>query len=439
MMPMRGQGRHNRETLPSSSTGLETLDSDSAQSKAYVSDQPSEDREETEGILGGSTDQPQHSLGSLTQQSQQQQQQSLSANDPSRRSEQEVEDVVQLCLEVIREHEAETASLSPRALQQSVTHANLFPTEASGCHTSSKQTSDSYVDLEEGTGSCPSHHSDKPDPFAVYEAFRPEHAQQLHANNVAGSGEATQDPSVPEQDLDLYATRTLTVLLLAGPSPVRVEDLRRCWMALPTQLRKRNFTALVLGRTAAIASSCFGLHLLSFQVKGTKYVVFTQGLRFGPHLQLIRSPREEELRGFLLFLSLQFLSYQAELPLETLKASIRLVGREDLLQGFNEASLLKAAHFRETSHKLESLGDLLSECESLKYIMIKRRASAAGEEAEDIIYIVPTERLLQELQVDTFRSECMTTFGVELPDTRLVAPEGEGLEGATPDPAATQG
>ncbi|CDI82612.1 hypothetical protein, conserved [Eimeria praecox] len=356
MMLMRGQGRHNREILPSSSTGLETVDSDSAQSKAYVSDQPSEDREETEGILGGSTDQPQHSLGSLTQQSQQQQQQSLSANDPSRRSEQEVEDVVQLCLEVIREHEAETASLSPRALQQSVTHANLFPTEASGCHTSSKQTSDSYVDLEEGTGSCPSHHSDKPDPFAVYEAFRPEHAQQLHANNVAGSGEATQDPSVPEQDLDLYATRTLTVLLLAGPSPVR--------------------------RTAAIASSCFGLHLLSFQVKGTKYVVFTQGLRFGPHLQLIRSPREEELRGFLLFLSLQFLSYQAELPLETLKASIRLVGREDLLQGFNEASLLKAAHFRETSHKLESLGDLLSECESLKYIMIKRRASAAGEEAE---------------------------------------------------------
>ena len=53
---------------------------------------------------------------------------------------------------------------------------------------------------------------------------------------------------------------------------------------------------------------------------------------------------EEEIRGFLLFLSLQLLSYQAELPLEALKASIRLVGRQDLLQGFDGEAALGLLH-----------------------------------------------------------------------------------------------
>lgn len=44
---------------------------------------------------------------------------------------------------------------------------------------------------------------------------------------------------------------------------------------------------------------------------------------------------EEELRGFLLFLSTQFLSARAELTLETLKSSLRLVGRYDMLRDFN--------------------------------------------------------------------------------------------------------
>ncbi|CDJ31158.1 uncharacterized protein EMH_0078310 [Eimeria mitis] len=102
-----------------------------------------------------------------------------------------------------------------------------------------------------------------------------------------------------------------------------------------------------------------------------------------------------------------------------------------------EASLFKAVHFREPSHKLETLGDLLSECESLKYITVKRRPSAAGEGARDILYIVPTDRLLQELQLDSFRSECKAKFGVDLPDARLTALEGEEAEGGAADTSAT--
>lgn len=57
---------------------------------------------------------------------------------------------------------------------------------------------------------------------------------------------------------------------------------------------------------------------------------------------------------------------------------------------------------------------------------------------QDILYIVPTERLLQELQLDSFRSECKATFGVELPDTRLLAPEGDDVEGGASDTTAAQ-
>lgn len=56
---------------------------------------------------------------------------------------------------------------------------------------------------------------------------------------------------------------------------------------------------------------------------------------------------EEELRGFLLFLSVQFLSAQTELPMDSVKSTLRLVGRGDLLQEFDggtgERTLLSKA------------------------------------------------------------------------------------------------
>ncbi|CDJ46630.1 hypothetical protein, conserved [Eimeria brunetti] len=433
---MRREENYNGEALPSSSVEVGAPDGGSVQNKVPES-VPSEGGDEAEGILRGFTEPPDHSVGGSTQNHQQQQQRK--ANAPVLLSPQEVDNISELCLQVILEHETEKACRPSSTLLQTVIHAGSAPLGAPRCQVNNQLSGGSREVSEEGAGSNVNPSSDKPGSFAPYEAFTPACTQQLQATSAAGRGEASQDPSVPEQDLDLYATRTISVLLLAGQSPVRIEDLRRSWMALPMQLRKRNFTWQVLGRAAAIATSCFGLQLLSFQVKGTKYAVFTQGLRFVPHLQLIRSRREEELRGFLLFLSLQFLSYQAELPLEAVKASIRLVGREDLLLGFDESSLLKAVHFREPSHKLESLGDLLSECESLKYIIIKRRPSVAGEGAEDALYIMPTERLLKELQVESFRNECKATFGVELPETRLLTPEGGEVEGVAADNALTQG
>ncbi|CDJ59748.1 hypothetical protein, conserved [Eimeria maxima] len=395
--------------------GLGVCERGCVQSKTCQSYSP-EGGEETEGTSRDPIDTLHRSLDSsaqLTQQQQQQQQQQeqLSVTTQVDLSQKGVEDIAELCMQVILKHEAEVTNSFPSALLKSVINANYVATSASGCHVNHLLANGSHADPEDGTESHLSPPCSESAPIAACGEFAPAFIEPLQASSAASNDEAPQDPSVTEQDLDIYTMRTITVLLLAGPYPVRVDDVRRCWMALPVQLRKRNFTALVLGRTAAIAASCFGLQLLSFQVKG-----------------------DEEIRGFLLFLSLQFVSFQAELPLETVKASIRLVGRQDLLQGFDEASLLKAVHFREPSHKLESLGDFLSECECLKYIMIMRRPSAASEGAGETLCIVPTDRLLQELKLDSFRSECKATFGVELPDTRMHTTDREEVDGGAANP-----
>ncbi|CDJ36292.1 LOW QUALITY PROTEIN: uncharacterized protein EMH_0075840 [Eimeria mitis] len=249
--------------------GLGAPDSGTVQCKTCDSD-PSECGEEAPAILRGSTDPPQNSLGSSTQLSEkQQQQQQLSENAPVPLTPQQVDDISELCMQVILEHEAETASRLSSSPLQSVIGASSVPAGAAEGHdVNSQRTSGSNEDSEERAESRLSAPSNNPGPFAAYEAFTPACAQQQHATTAAGNIEASQDTSVPEQDVELYATRTITALLLAGPTPVRVEDLRRCWMALPMQLRKRNLTTLVLGRAASIAASCFGLQLMSFQVKG---------------------------------------------------------------------------------------------------------------------------------------------------------------------------
>ncbi|CDJ40539.1 hypothetical protein, conserved [Eimeria tenella] len=78
---------------------------------------------------------------------------------------------------------------------------------------------------------------------------------------------------------------------------------------------------------------------------------------------------------------------------------------------------------RQADTQLDSLVDLISECESLKYIVVKRRPSAVGEESQDSVFLAPTGRLLQELHLGRFRRECKEAFGLQPPDSRLVPPD----------------
>lgn len=351
-------------------------------------------------------------------------------------SPQELSKVAQLCLQVVLDYEAEAADLAAAALSGTPTDAVQGPLgalvageEASADIDSQGKRKAPLVKLERGGR----RRRVDSGPFAAYAAFRPAHSQQLRTGDGLLEGnEASQGLACSEEELDLYMRRTIVILLAAGNVPLRMEDMRKCWQASPQQLRRRNITAQVLSRTAATMAACFGLHLVSFLFKGSKYITLRQDLRFAPHLRLIRSRREEELRGFLLFLSTQLLSARAELTLETLKSSLRLVGRHDMLRDFDEASLLKTTHFGEHLTKPGSLGALLSECEALKYISVTRRCLDGGEDGTDVFYIMPTQRLLQELQLNNFRKECKSNFGVEPPNMPLCLPDAECVgEGAS--------
>lgn len=345
-------------------------------------------------------------------------------------SPEEVHDIAELCLAEILDYEAEMAAIVFPSLEQSGSQPDGggVPSRAkdsSGATDRRVRRKAAEVDGERNLR----RRLHGLEPFAAYATVRPAYFQELRrANEAPGDLEVTQDPAFSEQDLAMYTRRTVTVLLLCGPSPMRVDDLRKCWLATPQHIRKRNFAALILSRTARTMACCFGLHMVCFSVRGTKYVSLSQGLRFAPHLRMVRSCREEELRGFLLFLGIQFLSEQAELPLEVLKSNLRLVGRNDLLRDFDEASLLKAVHAtKEQAHKHDSLEALLTSCEALRYITITRRSSNFGEDAGDSLFIAPTHRFLQELQLDNFRTECRSNFGLEPPDLPLRPPEGEYL------------
>lgn len=354
--------------------------------------------------------------------------------DPLVLSTQEVEDIAELCLKVILDHEAEMAAVfSTLSVQCDAECGGQGLPASAEAHSEASGRPVRRKAAETNAEKYSRRRTGRLEPFAAYADVRPAYFQEPHVEIEAGGDvRAAAEATLSEEDLAVYTKRTVAVLLLVGPSPIRVDDMRKCWLATPQHLRKRNFAALVFSRAAKIMAKCFGLELMSFRVRGAKYVGLRQGLRFGAHLRAIRSPREEELRGFLLFLSTQFLSAQAELPLEALKSNLCLVGRNDLLRDFDEASLLKAVHFREAPHKLDSLGALLSECESLKYITLTRRAVGTGEEAGDALFLAPTHRLLQELQLESFRSECRARFGVEPPDTQLRALEGEVTVEAAP-------
>ncbi|OEH79871.1 hypothetical protein cyc_02229 [Cyclospora cayetanensis] len=470
-----------------------------------------------------------------------------SSKSPVSISPEEMESRAELCLQVILEYEAEMSSILPLAEASSVGEFERDPEGLEGAtETTSRagggpQQKRRRHNSSEGSDLLLAEKGLQR--FAAYEDFKPAFAQQTCAlSDAPGDGAATQDAALAEeaaqrrrehdmrylgvraheeaatapfpvclpsqQDSSLYTKRSIALLLLAGPSPVRMEDMRRSWMAPPQRLRRRHFAMRILmllcscssslpmkgshGRnpfellwpSAALLSftrcvadppgesftqsvlvwlSCmyalmtalspFGVPCMTVST-GTKFVALSQALRFSPHLQLIRSRREENLRGFLLFLSVQFLSAQAELPLEVLKANLRVTGnirvplecsRNPLNQCsirvrtwlctccFLEASLLKAPHLREASHKIDPLGALLSECEFLRYISVERRHSGVGEEAEDTLFVAPTHRLTYELHLDKFRSECKAAVGVEPPDTSLKLPEAEELPGA-PEP-----
>ncbi|CDJ65324.1 hypothetical protein, conserved [Eimeria necatrix] len=222
----------------------------------------------------------------------------------------EAEAVSERCLQVILEHEEEAASLSPAILLQRLKEVQsgrqgdaLYPDDYAPADCP-------HVGQTSTTNEGPQ--TSQPVDGVAFDVDKTTFRHKPHVESERNRAETQQDSQVQEQDIALYATRTTAILLLSGPSPVRLDDLRRCWMASPMLLRKRNLTALILNRTAGIAASCFGLHLLSFLTKG-----------------------EEELRGFLLFLSTQFLCLQAELPLRTLKSSLWSVGRQDLLRDFD--------------------------------------------------------------------------------------------------------
>ncbi|CDJ65325.1 hypothetical protein, conserved [Eimeria necatrix] len=78
---------------------------------------------------------------------------------------------------------------------------------------------------------------------------------------------------------------------------------------------------------------------------------------------------------------------------------------------------------RHTDSQLDSLVGLISECESLKYIVVKRRPSAVDEDTQDSVFLAPTGRLLQELNLNKFRRECKEAFGLQPPGSRLVPPD----------------
>lgn len=197
------QARHHREPLPSSSMGVGAPDSGSLQSKTCVESSLSEVGEGTEGVLRGSTEPPHQFVGSSTTQIAHQQQ--MSARAPLLLTPREVEDISELCLQVIVEHEAEKASISSPAPLQRPTNANSVPAATTGSHGNGQIPSGSQADLGEGTERSLSHPSSNPGPFAAYEAFTHAAAQQLHATSATDSGEASQDPSVPEQVSDAAA------------------------------------------------------------------------------------------------------------------------------------------------------------------------------------------------------------------------------------------
>ncbi|KAL8269971.1 hypothetical protein Esti_006105 [Eimeria stiedai] len=254
--------------------------------------------------------------------------------------------------------------------------------------------------------------------------LRPASFQELRVAAAEAESDlrATMDSALSEADVAVYAKRTVAALLLASPWPLRLEDVRKCWQASPLHSRRRSLAALVLCRLAGISSPAQGSELPG---SWNKYVALRQGARFKPHLQLLRSRREEELRGFLLFLSAQFRSSRAELPLETLKAHLRLVGRSDLLRDFDGEEAAKRFHSEFILQRLDSLEAFLSYCESLKYITIVRRSLGADADIGASVFILPTGRLLHEVQSDAFRAECREHFGVEPPDTPLQPPEAE--------------
>ncbi|KAL8439804.1 hypothetical protein Efla_006819 [Eimeria flavescens] len=333
---------------------------------------------------------------------------------PLHLSAQELQGIAELCRDVVDEHEAElealAAAVSGGLGAPKLEAPSAAAAEVEGFSSSSKRTAaESLVRRQLA----------EPESFAAYAALRPVYFQELRVQREAPAD--GQEAAVPEergrggqkdtdvclvclQDVKAYVQRTLAALLLASPSPVRLDELRKCWQANPQHLRMRNLGALVMSSAAKAAASCFGLELTSFCMRG-----------------------EEEVRGFLLFLTAQFLSSVGELPLETLKANLRLVGRADLLQDFEEASLFKPPHLRDQPLKLDSLGALLLSCESLKYITLTRRPLGLG--AEDAVYVSPSHRLLQELQLAAFRAECREQFGVEPPEGPLQPPDTGGPQG----------
>ncbi|KAL8428477.1 hypothetical protein ACSSS7_007204 [Eimeria intestinalis] len=317
---------------------------------------------------------------------------------PLHLSQQEVSDLTQLCLGVIEEHEEEQAALACAALCRKRGLDDVRASEEG---------------LEEEGGDPHLHRTgersarcriDEVNNFANYEALRPAYFQELRVASAEAANDlqATGDPALSEASgegavMPVTTTREVSVSCLLS---VHREDVAFL-SGTPHDVLSRSRTILSLALLA-----------------GNKYIALRQGARFKSHLQLIRSRREEELRGFLLFLSAQFLSARAELPLETLKAHLRLVGRSDLLRDFDE---------------LDSLEAFLSYCESLKYIIIVRRSLGADVDIGASIFILPTGRLLHELRSDAFRDECREHFGVEPPDTPLQPPGAE-----PPDPRPSQ-
>ncbi|KAL8448757.1 hypothetical protein Emed_003569 [Eimeria media] len=370
---------------------------------------------------------------------------------PLHLSSQEVADITKLCLGVIEEYEEEKALLASAISSKRRLH------DSHDSQASAESLEDRRGDALSPGGKNARRRIEGEPLFADYAALRPAYFQELrleNADEATGDTRATGDSTLSEEDVALYAKRTVAALLLASPWPLRLEDLRKRWQTTPLHARKRNLTALVLRKRQDLGflpgtshdflhrpRSTASVHSYRFRGKWPhicNYILIqpTRTL-VQPHLLLTVSlitkrGGEEELRGFLLFLSAQFLSARAELPLETLKAHLRLVGRSDLLRDFDEASLLKTLHGREQPLDLDSLEAFLSYCESLKYITIVRRSLGADADIGASIFILPTGRLLHELQSDAFRAECLEHFGIEPPDTPLHPPEAEPPDSSRP-------
>lgn len=141
---------------------------------------------------------PRHALGPLTHQRQQHHH-----RPPPVLSPQEIDEIAQLCLEVILEHEAQVAALAPEALTQHVTET-LGDTQ--GAPASAEEANGGVDHVIWRKAAEPNREKnarrkiDRSHPFAAYAAFRPAFSQQLRvASEATSDHDMSQDAAFSEE------------------------------------------------------------------------------------------------------------------------------------------------------------------------------------------------------------------------------------------------